>query len=356
MGPRSTALPILLLVGGCSILYNPNNITAPPADAAIDVIDAAPDADPAALTLVSVEPDSVVEGQGDDGSRMAMLVVHGTNITSDAKISIAPMDGSATPMVSSMPGQEAISADHSLIAVPVTALVNTTCDADGIDLVVTVTQNGGAVTKTIPWKVACLPQVDESGSGAGSNQALPTGVNQFSRFVLAGSDTITLAGGADLTKQLIVRVTGKLSVPAGIVVSANNATPGPGGQPPATGDGRGGDGSVGGLLGLGGPDEGGGGAGYAAKGGQGTNNDTTSAGPVVGTDAITSFASCYASGGGNYATSGTNSNLGGAGGGTIELTAGGSLTVAGIVSRGGTGTATRAEARAAQSCSARAAP
>lgn len=331
MGQRAIFLAIVF-GSACSIIYNPNNIPKPsgdatPPDAPI------PDANPSALMLTSVDG-TLVEGEGSDGSRAELLVVHGQNIIPDAKVTIAAMDGSAMPMVS-LAGSAAVSSDHTLIAVPVEADVNPTCPAAGVGsgsiaLVVTVTQSGGTVTQTIPWSLTCLPEIDQSGSGGGSI-SLPTGVTklQFSRLVLAGGGTIQVANGADSTKPLIVRVTGKIDVPGAISVAANGSTPGPAGNGPATGSGAGGNGGAGVII-LG-QDSGGGGAGYAAPGMQGQNN-SNSGGPAVGSDSIPSFATNFASGGGKY-----DSTDGGAGGGSIELTAGGSLSVGGIAAQGARG-------------------
>src|SRR4051812_13903863 len=119
------ALTSALAVGACSLIYNPSNITKP--DASHDgPVDAKPgpqdapevitDANAAALAVTSVDPAQIVEGQGSGGSRMAVLVVHGTNIVTGATISITPKNGSDTPMVTSMAGGEVVGADHNFIA------------------------------------------------------------------------------------------------------------------------------------------------------------------------------------------------------------------------------------------------
>src|SRR4051812_22303668 len=103
-------LGLVLLVGGaCSLIYNQSNIKVPadatifmdaPVDAKIGPMDAPEmifDANPSLLALTAVEPASIMEGQGDDGSRKGVLVVTGTNIIPGATIAIT---GAGTPMVS----------------------------------------------------------------------------------------------------------------------------------------------------------------------------------------------------------------------------------------------------------------
>ena len=68
-----------LLVGGCSLIYNPSNINKPPADAtdaqmtADAAIDAPmlADANPADLVIQQISPATIYEGQGTGGSRPA---------------------------------------------------------------------------------------------------------------------------------------------------------------------------------------------------------------------------------------------------------------------------------------------
>src|SRR5688572_14591868 len=83
MRQRLVALVLSMpLVGACSIVYNPNNLPGPPPEAG--PIDAPPadaeiilDTNPNALSLESVEPSVLVEGQGDGGSYATILVIHG---------------------------------------------------------------------------------------------------------------------------------------------------------------------------------------------------------------------------------------------------------------------------------------
>src|SRR6185503_4497383 len=71
-------------LAGCSLIYNPNNLPGPPSEAGIDAPPDAPpdaeiilDADPTKLELVEIAPSTIDEGQGDGGSRPALVVIGG---------------------------------------------------------------------------------------------------------------------------------------------------------------------------------------------------------------------------------------------------------------------------------------
>src|SRR4051812_13522120 len=84
-------------LGACSILYNPNNLPDPKADAAPDaptVVDACQ------LGLEAAGPQVLFEGQGTGGSRPAILAISGRNIAQDATVALVPMDAQGTaPMI-----------------------------------------------------------------------------------------------------------------------------------------------------------------------------------------------------------------------------------------------------------------
>src|SRR6478672_1732722 len=91
----------VFLASGCSLIYNPNNIEKPPADANTVMIDApmtadaridmAPisDANPAALTVEDAFPSTIYEGQGVDNSAPATLVIKGHHFIPGATVSIS---------------------------------------------------------------------------------------------------------------------------------------------------------------------------------------------------------------------------------------------------------------------------
>ena len=79
-----------LLLAGCSLIYNPNNLPDP------RVIDAAVvDANPCALVIDDVAPKIIDEGQGAGGSVPALVVLHGNNIVNaNLKIELKAKNGS----------------------------------------------------------------------------------------------------------------------------------------------------------------------------------------------------------------------------------------------------------------------
>jgi hypothetical protein len=307
-----------ILVGGCSLIYNPSNIDkaqdAPMADAMID-------ANPANLALDTVESPPLVEGAGDGGSRPAVLVVRGMNITSSATISVAATSGSA--MVQTV-GDAAISAQSDRIAIAVVAPVDTSLAA-GVtkDLTITVTQptSSGMATQTIPWSLQGLGELEPGGSG---NVTLTTTTTPFRYSRVNVTGTLTING----TDKAIIHSTSSMTINALVGMSASGATAGPGGfnGGAASGDGNGpGKGTKGNAT-----TAGGGGAGFTTAGGDGVANGG-SGGPATGDDWITSYATNAGSGGGG------GTSTGGGGGGTVELTAAGTLRAPAISANGANG-------------------
>jgi hypothetical protein len=303
-----------LLGGGCSLLYNPSNIDTAKHDAAIDAEpDASIDADPSNLILTSVDAPTLFEGQGDGGSRQAVLVIHGVNIVGDAGVAITgnPMLQVGTPVVSS---------DSTFMAVPVTALVDPALHAGApITLTVTVTQTAGSgsISKAIDWHLQGFEEL------TGASATIDTATAQtYSTINLSG--TLNPTG----TGRLIAKANGSISIDGTITVSASGQTAGPGGasggpaQAPGNGPGNGKPGNT--------SSQGGGGAGFEIAGVDGQSN-ANSGGTMTGDRLITSYVSNQGSGGGGAA------GVGGGGGGTIELSAGGSLSCAQINAKGGNG-------------------
>jgi hypothetical protein len=310
------------LASGCSLLYNPDRIDKP-LDAK-QYLDAAIDADPSALTLTGVESPPLLEGQGDGGSRPAVLVVRGMNIVGGATVTIAPTAGTAMIEVVDPP---VVSTQSDLIAVGVIARVDPALAAGQTqDLVVTVSQPTatGMVQQTTTWQLQGLDELEPMGAG---NATLTTTGSPFvySRVNVAG--TLTLSG----TEKAIIRATSSISIKAIAGLSASGQNPGPGGGAGGAGGNTASDGIGPGRGKKGVPGtSGGGGAGFLISGEDGGGNPT-SGGAQTGDALITSYATNAGSGGGgsNYP--------GGGGGGTLELTAGGNLTVGHIESRGGDG-------------------
>lgn len=295
-------------LSGCSLIYNPSNLPEKgdmPPDAAIK------DANPALLMLdPMVKSPPLLEGQGQDGSAPAVLVVFGMHITKSATLTVTPPAGSpATVEVSNV----TIADDGNSIAALVKAsymdnLDETGANASGvIALDVTVSEDG-ATPQTIKWD---LKPLDELVTAA---QAGPGKL--FSR----GDVTTDLDFPAGTTKG-IVRVVGGLRITGKVTANANGTTQGAGGC-------AGGGADAAGAC-CGGGKGGGGGGGFGTAGGDGAGN---SAGAVC-EPFITNYDNAGGGGGG-----GGNAG-GGGGGGVIELTAGGNLVLGGMIeATGGKGT------------------
>jgi hypothetical protein len=311
---------LTVLVGGCSLIYNPSNIDSNKHDAAVDVMaDAAIDANATELTLTSVDTPPLLEGQGDGGSRPAVLVVEGLNILSTATITVMPASGTA--MVSTV-GMPVISTDSTIIAIPVVAMVDKTLPSTTtVPLTVTVTQNtaSGMVSKTISWSLQGLDELDVTG-----NATITTSpsVLDYSEVNVTGQ---LLHSGTD---KIVVHAQASIVIGGSVDVSASGSTAGPGG---GAGGGTQAEGGGPGKGKAGSNSAGGGGAGFVIAGMDGHSNNG-SGGAMVGDALISSYLSNQGSGGGGAAA------VGGGGGGTIELTAGGTLTVHQISSNGASGT------------------
>jgi hypothetical protein len=319
-----------IALAGCSLLYNPSNITPPLKDAPApdvgpgDGPEMLVDADPTHPTIATVDPSAVAEGTGDDpGSREALLVITGTNFVPGATVTVAAKNGTDDAKIVVDTANVVVSADNHFIAVPLVAHVGATSNAQpcatatpvAMPLTITVMQNGASVS--FDWTLACLPKL------TGTNASLPTTApNVFSSVALTGT-----LSAADTTNPLIVRATSTISIGGNIAASATNATQGPGGQ---AGPGAGLSGTGPGFGGGGSTTSGAGGAGFAGKGGDG--GGATNGGMSTGEPLVSSYTTNLGSSGG-----GGDGAAGGAGGGTIELTAGGKLSVHGIAANGGNG-------------------
>ena len=311
---------LTVLVGGCSLIYNPSNIDTTQRDAAIDTpVDALVDANASELSLDSVDTPPLLEGQGDGGSRPAILVVRGSNILSTATITVQASSGIAMIMTV---GSPAISPASTLIAIPVVAMVDPTLPSTmTVPLTVTVTQATpmGMVSKTIGWSLQGLDELDVTGN-ATIDTTQP--VVDFSEVNVTGQLLHTGTG------KVIVHAVASITIggTADVSASGQNAGPGGGAGGAAQGDGMGpGFGKKGTST-----SRGGGGAGFITAGADGGTN-TSSGGAQTGDPLITSYTTNQGSGGGGGAATG------GGGGGTIELTAGGTLTVHQVSANGASG-------------------
>jgi len=333
------------LVAGCSLIYSPSNLSKATSDASPgdDVmmtadarIDAPPlaDANPAMLTVEDVAPKKIYEGQGQGGSRPALLVIRGHHFVPDGlAVTIEPNAGLTlgTPMVSN---------NGDFIALPVT--VDITATASGTTaLTITVDQMGGppgGVQLAGKLELQHLPEFP-----AGTTIAVSSLATLYSQVDTASNVTFT----GTSSQPAIVRAVSSIEVGninvagAAGTTGANAGAGGPGGCIGGGSGAAGGcsqnDGGGGGAANNGG----GGGGGFAAPGGQGSGGGT--AGVKHGTDQLVSYtgaagmANQGAGGGGGSAGTLGNAGAGGGGGGTIELTAGGNITVGAINANGGKG-------------------
>ncbi|HEY5934299.1 MAG TPA: hypothetical protein VIU61_06690, partial [Kofleriaceae bacterium] len=320
---------IILVVGGlggCSLIYNPSNLP-PPSDAPIDM-KLVLDADPAMLTIERVTPELLLEGQGDGGSRKAVVVIHGKHIVAGATVTITRHGGGAANLVAD-PAQ--IAEDGNMIAVPVSVMVDDALDAGQlVELDITVMQpvpGAGMVTQVIGDDEPVALKIKGYGELNGAAVSLGTGVHEYSRITVTGGITTTNDNPA---LPLVVRAIAGASVMGTSSVSATNRT----------GVATGGSGGAGGTLttaagsgeGLGGGMPSGGGGSYGTKG-AGTSP------PAYGNPAIPDFNAGVnrSSGGAGGNINVTNGGAGGGGGGTIEISAGGTLVVGTITAKGGPG-------------------
>jgi len=316
----------LLAASGCSLIYNPDNLPAP-ADAPIDMPF---DADPSMPALVRVAPTTLFEGQG-DGSRRAILVIHGRNLVVDGTtVSITAHAGEVlTPSITVDNSAIVASIDHEMLAVPVALPVDVDVEAgQSIRLDVTVSQlaNGELETVTLDALAEDAPVLTLQGLSqlTGVNVVLdPTATPMmFSKVDITGNLT-TASGEPDAIR---IRATSTLSIVGGVTVDAVTTQGGAGG-------GAGGTGGAGGIVGGDPGTKGGGPAGGQPSGG---------VGGYAGDDQLTTLAPASLDRGSGGA-GGDGSELlgrggnGGGGGGTVDLSAGGNITVGPISAKGASG-------------------
>ncbi len=345
-------------LAGCSLIYNPSNLPGAPGEAGIDAPSDAEvilDADPRMLVLDDVAPPMIYEGQGDFGSAPALVVIHGHHIV-DSTTTVEIMALSGAP--SFTPGAAVIAKNGNWIAIPIAVHVDLGLHkTDTIRLDVKVTETvppelgGGTATFTLHDKLA-LQGLSELTPAANSGAINTTTLeSMYSKVDLTNLNPATFTGAPRAIIHSMSSVATKAIVangPKGGGAAVAAAVGGCGGGGPASGGGC--DGMIGGKPGttggaLGGAG-GGGGGGFAMTGQMGSGNNAGAAGSSTGDPLIATydgFASHPANrsgggGGGGMPTLGlTPGGGGGGGGGSIELTAGGDVTVGAITANGGAG-------------------
>jgi hypothetical protein len=309
------------LCAGCSIVFNTNDLPrvsdAPPADTPIY------DVNPNGLALTAADPSALAEGTGTSMGRPAVVVVTGANIDDQAEVSIVAGADAVPPGLKV--GAKAVSHEHDLIAFEVTVPVLPALHEGGhLGLAVHVTNPGG-VSQDLPITIDGL---DDFTPPAGN-------VDVATVHPLYATATFTAATHFTGAKPLHLRVTGGITISAAIDANASGQTAGPGGcgggGPSGDGDcgsggGHGGGGNASGVAG------GGGGFGTPGKDGSGggARGDMTGDPMLVTLDYNGSAAGNRGNGGGGGggALLGLGSaGAGGGGGGTIDLAAGGTITI-----------------------------
>lgn len=153
--------------------------------------------------------------------------------------------------------------------------------------------------------------------------------------------SLTVTGGGALRligeRPVIFAVFGEASINGAIHASAVQGTPGAGGNVSCT-SGTGGVGQTQTANDRGGSGGGGGGFGtVGATGGRGDRGTTTAAGMVEGDDTLAPLRGGCAGGRGGQGTGTDGGNLGGAGGGAVQISVAGALSFGGVVAAGGGG-------------------
>ncbi len=338
MGHWVTASSLAALLGGCSLIYNPSNLPDPASDGPVVIPDTEDkfDADPGLLEITSVFPAELFEGTGTGGSRKGVLTVIGTNIVSGAKVSVVAHAGETLdPKITIDDAGTDVAANGNLVAAPYTIEVNDQLpEGTAIRLDVTVTQPNGAtsVSATLTEKT---PGADDAlvvvkGLDELTGDATPTGTKEYSEV---NATSITAAAG--LAAPVVIRARGGITVTGAVTANASGITGGAGGNNGGAGGPILNPGKAGAGPGAGQPD--GGGGGFAEKGGG------AGGGPIAGQAEIITLdlpnrSSGGAGGNGRAVINGGAGGAGGGGGGSIELTAGGAITLDTIAAEGAPGT------------------
>lgn len=329
MGRYLASLVALPALSGCSLIYNPGNLPTPVMHDAAEIDAYVADANPGLVQLLDVGPAVLLEGQGVDGARPAVLALVGHQFVGPVTVELVlPTSLPRTPAITVDNAAQQIAPGRDVVMVPVSIAIDTMIGDTMIPLSVKISQAdglGGTASATLDNKVQLhmLPELD-----APQVDTAVVASKLYSRVKVTSPIAFTAGAGKS---PAIVRAVSKIEVGA-ITADANNATPGPGGFAggAATSEGGGaGGGHAGTAL-----TEGGSGAGFAQDGKPGAGG--TSGGPQIGDPLISAYTGAdrlpnYGSGGGGA------SAAGGGGGGTVELSAGGDLVIANVSANAGSG-------------------
>ncbi|MFT3696003.1 MAG: hypothetical protein QM831_22895 [Kofleriaceae bacterium] len=321
----------IVIAGGCSIIYNPGNIPDRKDDAI--PVDAAADADPSMLVLISSDTTTVNEAEG-SGCRPNVLVLRGHNfVNSNTVVTLSPHAGqpdlgSGTPVVTLDASQLAIAGDGDTIAIPIRVDQSDAFKGSNsvrYDITVSQDAQSGRVTQTL------TTNPDPNGNGADVPALTVHGLDELyqgsgSAVAIATNEMPPLYSIVEVTSvtgtgPVRIHAVGHITIAGTINFSANGQTGGPGG----------GNGGVGaGITGAG------------VTSGTGPNGGAPNApGKYKGDDQVSQFAkgdnaSSGGGGGGGGGLLGAG-GAGGGGGGEIEIGAGGDVTIGTLTAKGGTG-------------------
>ncbi|HEU4730689.1 MAG TPA: hypothetical protein VFT22_22495 [Kofleriaceae bacterium] len=345
MRPYLACVVVFAALTGCSLLYNPNNLSNVPGEASVDA-EVILDADPRMLVLDDVAPSTIYEGQGDLGSAPQLVVVHGHHIIdNNTTIEITPTSGARKLEI----GAPVIAKNGNWIAVPVIARVDTgLLKSDVVSLDIKVTQalpdGSGAATFTLHDKLTLqgLAELTDTSGAINTGSLEP----QYSKIDLSAATT-TFTGA----NPAILRTTSSITAKA-LVANGTNGDAKDGAAMMMTlgGCGGGGPGTTGGCNGtIGGRGGmlasllsaagGGGGGGFAEAGKSGSGQSAGAGGSPNGDELIAAYSSNQAAGGGGGGATTLlgAGGVGGSGGGTVELSAAGDISVGAISANGGNG-------------------
>lgn len=324
-------LVLLPLLGGCSLIYNESNIPGPDPDAQEIDAEVIVDSDPSMLNLTGVNPSQITEGQGAEGSRKALIVVDGEHMVKANLLVMVTASAAAQKMpllTVDMAGID-VDANGRRLAVPISLPVDDRAGtglgaSDMVPLDITVIQTvpgGPTITRTLSAQLS-VRGLDEL--TAEPPNGFPGGLSEYSRVTITTGMLNALAAA---TQPVRIHATSSLTISPTIDISAVGMTGGPAG-------GAGGMGGGGGVVNGSPGTMGSGPARGLPPGG---------VGGFTGTEQVPSLEDPNRSSGGAGGTGGAlfgdNGGNGGGGGGSIDLVAGGDLTVGTILAKGAAGTA-----------------
>lgn len=320
-------LAATVFLGGCSFIFNPDHINrdndAHVDDAYVADVEVIADVDVTALKLDYAYPATVYEGAGQANGRPSLVVIRGAQISPTATVTVVPATGAASQITVN---DIKIAGDSNWIAISISVPVDLDQDQTGtkatmpIPLIVTV-DNGGGFVQSLPAGALSVTFLDQLTTPITAPVA-PTKL--YSNIAITVADSFP--SGAGLGRIELHSMSG-ISFTQLITLDASQTMPGPGGCGAGAVAASSSASSAGDSADC--IQASGGGNGEGGKGGQ-----------YHGTPQISSFADATpgGGGGGGHTVAGLLGSVGGAGGGMLQLQAGGDLTIgAGITAKGGVG-------------------